>query len=95
MPSFGTRHARSDRGQNKDTFQPLAKDKNPNVQKCHGGAGVRPQRIQGTVCGDTLPDKYCNHGKRSQDDTEAQSCLHFGSNFITCPSGCCWLIAFF
>jgi hypothetical protein len=95
MGPLRTCHARSDRCQNQNAFQSLAKDKNSNVQKRHRGAGIGACWIRGAVSSNSLPHKHRDHEKRSYDDADAQSWLHFASNFITCQRRCCRLIAFF
>jgi hypothetical protein len=64
-------HARSDRCQNQNAFQPLAKDENPNVQKGHGRAGVGARRIGRAVCRNSLPHKHRHHAKCSYNDADA------------------------
>jgi hypothetical protein len=98
MAAFGAGHARSDRCEDEDTFQSLAKDKNPDVEKRHSRAGVGPRRIGRAVRSNSLPHKHGRDAKRSHNNADAQSWPHVGSKSITAimdllPIDCFFLAA--
>ena len=57
-------HARSDRGEDEDAFQPFAKNKHADIEKRNRRTGVRLQRIRRAVCGERLPYHHCDNASR-------------------------------
>ena len=57
-------HARSDRGEDENAFEPFAKNKHADIEKRDRRAGVRLERIRRAMCAERLPH---HHGDNTSD----------------------------
>ena len=57
MLTFRAHHARGDRGENEDAFQPFAENKDADIEKSRRWISARAQRIRVALRGHALPDE--------------------------------------
>ena len=76
MRLFRSGHARRDRGEDKNAFQPFAKNKHANIEKCHRRIRARLKRIRRAVGAECLPYHHgdnASNGEQKPDDDERTS----------------------